>query len=261
MKRYLGVEVERTADGRYTAIVNETTGAPPIWQTVAPLSRHDLLLELRQLDVDLRDALSAIESADHYFSNGTAPEVRRIRGMRDRIIGGVARPDDVQSLISELMSDTSLVPRWFLVGVLSLASPNSGSTRWLSEFLTKTRDPVAAELALQVLCDSSPDVFLSAVRPFVRGVEWDSTGIVRSRAINFARPFLERREGRDLFDDIADGAVNPTAQPGVRRDARRLVARLAQAVVPDNVFELTEKQCLDLVARARRMLNLPDDRT
>jgi hypothetical protein len=97
----------------------------------------------------------------------------------------------------------------------------------VASYLDCPADPMLSRLALQVLCNywGLAPKYLTEVRRFLSGVDWDVDGDVRQMAASIAGEVLRTTWHYDLFRSLLDISTNQSDLPEIRVAAIRALAR------------------------------------
>lgn len=76
----------------------------------------------------------------------------------------------------------------------------------VASFLHKPNDPMLSKIALQILCSwwGLADKYMTCLREFLEGVEWDEEGQVRLIAISAAGQYLREYDDRGLLEKLLE---------------------------------------------------------
>ncbi|TDD58167.1 hypothetical protein E1263_20265 [Kribbella antibiotica] len=156
------------------------------------------------------------------------PSALPVQQLVARAKDGSLSTADVDEVVQRLKSEAPGESTYRLLYVVG----RTGATRHeslVASFLDCQEDPMLARLALQTLCTfwGKSDQYLSDLRRFVAGVDWDTDGDVQQVALSAAGEYLRHNRDRTLFQSVFNAC---TKALGGEVDQRVALAALARAL-------------------------------
>lgn len=132
---------------------------------------------------------------------------------------------DLAAVAAELQTSRTETDRYKLIQTLGRAGA-SHYRELVSGFLNSPGDPMLARAAIEALCQDwhLTERYLSDLKAFIVGVEWDTDEEARQMALICAGPYLHANDDKELVALLLRIVRNPEERRLIREDAYRALA-------------------------------------
>jgi hypothetical protein len=246
----LSLDVEKL-DAGYVASATPPTSRFA-WTSPRPLHADELIHELRQRGVALRDIEDAVAIADSHFSSGSTARVRELRTIRRRFEAGQVNKDDVDSVIAEMEDDHSSVGRVFLVATLAAAKLPYGSIQTLLTLLRTTTNADILVAVMEAFANHAPGIFEEEAKLlFAEGGKSSAKHEALPWILSMASVLVAGGFAETLLDDFVQLARDGSRSEKERKDARAAIATVAGIDRLALPVDLSASALDELIAAAR----------
>jgi hypothetical protein len=148
------------------------------------------------------------------------------QGLLDRAKDGLLRGHELDQAVAALKDPRSGADPYTLLHIIGHAMDNSYEGLVVS-YLDCPEDPLLSRLALQILCNywSKTSRYITYVKRFLAGVDWDDEGDVQQVAVSVVGEFLREKWDDELFRSLLDLALDEDDVRQMRIPAIEALAR------------------------------------
>jgi hypothetical protein len=144
----------------------------------------------------------------------------------EKVKDGLLPKHELDQAVAAIKDPGGNLDHYTLLHIIGRAMDVSNE-RLVASYLDCPADPMLSRLALQILCNywGLTPKYVTYVRKFLSGVDWDVDGDVRQVASSIAGELLRARWDDDLFRTLLAISTNEDDLPGMRLAAIRALAR------------------------------------